>query len=135
MLSNRNSIKRKQTGFLLIEVLVSLLIFSIGLLALIGMQNFSINDTLHGKYRTDASYLANSIVGQMMIDRNNISSYADGGSSTNRSNWDTQVSAALPNGTTSISITGGSTVTVVIGWKNPNETQAHNYTALAQVVF
>jgi len=134
MLANKRYSYKKNQGFLLIEVLVSLLIFSIGLLALIGMQNFAINDSLHGKYRTDASYLANSIVGQMMVDKSNIASYADGGSYSNRTAWDTKVTNSLPNGSSSITISG-STVTIIVRWHNADESLDHNYTAQAQVVF
>ena len=138
MLNSKIQKKTVQGGFLLIEVLVSLLIFSIGLLALIGMQNFSINDTVHGKYRTDASYLANSIIGQMMVDKNNIASYAGGGTSTKRDAWKTQVRSALPNGDATINVDStGIAFTIVITWYNPNEdpNKPHNYTTVAQVAF
>ncbi|MFZ2854259.1 MAG: hypothetical protein WAZ34_09125 [Rhodocyclaceae bacterium] len=125
-------------GFLLIEALISILIFSVGLIGLLGLQAMAINNTLHGKYRTDASYLANSIVGQMMVDQTNVAAYADGASvSANRTAWDAEVAAALPNASTSVTIAGGSAVTVVVSWRNADESvaQQHNYTAIAQVVF
>lgn len=127
-----------ESGFLLIEALISILIFSVGLIGLLGLQAMAINNTLHGKYRTDASYLANSIVGQMMVDRTNVAVYADGTNvSANRTAWNAEVAAALPNASTSITIAGGSTVTVVVSWRNADESesQQHNYTAIAQVVF
>ena len=128
--------KKKVQGFLLIEVLVALLIFSFGLLALLGVQTFAITDAMHGKYRTDASYLANSIIGRMMVDKANIANYASNAAtvSTNKTNWDTEVANSLPNATTSITISG-TAVTVIVSWRNPDESQMHNYTALAQVVF
>jgi type IV pilus assembly protein PilV len=126
--------KSTQGGFLLIEVLVSLLLFSIGLLAMLGMQTYAINDTMHGKYRTDAGYLANSIVGRMMVDKANVASYVNT-SYTARSAWDSEVAAALPNATTSITLLTDGSYTVVIRWKNPNETGFHKYEAQAQVVF
>jgi type IV pilus assembly protein PilV len=125
-------------GFLLIEALISILIFSVGLIGLIGLQAMAINNTLHGKYRTEASYLANSIVGQMMVDQSNVAGYADSSTpSANRAAWDAEVLAALPNAATSVTIVGGTAVTVVVSWRNADETvsQLHNYTALAQVVF
>ncbi len=131
-------VHHREGGFLLIEALVSILIFAFGMLALLGFQSMAINNTVHGKYRTDASYFANSIIGQMMVDRANVANYADSSSmSANRVAWDAEVASALPNGSTSVSITGGSEVTVVVSWRNPDEPtdEFHNYTAIAQVVF
>ena len=126
--------KKSAQGFLLIEVLVSLLIFSFGLLALLGVQTFAITDAMHGKYRTDASYLANSIIGRMMVDQANMANYASnaGTVSANKTAWDTEVTNTLPDATTSITI-NGKAVTVIVSWRNPDESQRHNYTALAQV--
>ena len=124
-----------QGGFLLIEALISILIFSVGVIALVGLQSLSVNNTMHGKYRTEASYLVNSLIGQMMVDQSNVAAYADNTStSPYRLAWNTDVAAALPNGGSSVTI-NGSAVTVVVSWRNPDEVQAHNYTALAQVVF
>ncbi len=127
---------RPQAGFLLIEAMIAILIFSLGIVALMGLQSIAIGDSVHGKYRTDASYFANGIIAQMMADQANVASYDDDISprATRRTEWDTEVAAALPNGTTSIQI-AGSGVTVVVYWHNPNESGNHNYTAVAQVVF
>lgn len=125
-----------QEGSILIEGLVSVLIFSLGVIALIGMQTLSISESLHGKYRTDASYLANEILGEMMLDKNNVASYADaaGSASANRTAWDARVAAQLPNGDTAITMDGAS-VTVVVSWRNPNETASHSHRTIAQVAF
>jgi type IV pilus assembly protein PilV len=134
MLNKAANRRKAEQGFLLIEVLVALLIFSFGLLALLGVQTFAITDAIHGKYRTDASYLANSIIGRMMVDQSNMANYATNAAmvSANKTAWDTEVSNALPNASTSISV-AGTAVTVIVRWRNPDETQQHNYTALAQV--
>lgn len=132
---NESPLPRRQGGFLLIEAMIAILIFSLGIVALMGLQSIAISDSVHGKYRTDASYLANGIVAQMMADRTNMANYADGASpTTRRTEWDAEVAAALPNGSTSITISG-SGVTVVVSWRNPNETDSHNFTTFAQVVF
>lgn len=125
-----------ERGSILIEGLVAILIFSLGVIALIGMQTLSINESLHGKYRTDASYLANEIIGQMLLDKANVSSYADTASSQSpqREAWDDRVTASLPNGSATITM-DGSNVTVVVSWRNSNETSSHSYRSIAQVVF
>ena len=55
----------KQNGSVLIEAMVSVVIFSFGLLALISMQSAAVRSTTDAKYRADASFLANQIIGQM----------------------------------------------------------------------
>lgn len=125
-----------QGGSILIEALIAVLIFSLGVLALIGMQTFTINESMHSKYRTDAGYLANEIVGQMMLDKPNVANYADGASTTSglRTAWDARVAERLPNGTSAITM-NGSAVTIVLTWRNPNESTAHNYRSVSQVIF
>ena len=57
--------KQRQGGSALIEALVAVLVFSFGILALVSMQTAAIKSTADAKYRADASFLANQIVGQM----------------------------------------------------------------------
>jgi len=62
--------KSASQGSVLLEALVGILIFSVGILALIAMQAESVRNTSEAKYRNDASYLANQIIGRMWADRN-----------------------------------------------------------------
>lgn len=125
----------KQAGFLLLEALISILLFSLGIITLMGLQALSIKDAQQSRYRNEASYLANSIIAQMMTDQVNFSGYDDDVmSAPRRLEWDDEVADALPNGSTSIEI-DDTTVTVVVGWQAPEETTSHNHIAIAQVVF
>jgi len=56
-----------QTGSFIIEALVSVLIFAVGLIALMGMSAQAINQIGQTKYRNDASFLAGELIGQMWI--------------------------------------------------------------------
>lgn len=58
----------KQKGVMLLEALISILIFSIGILALVGLQATSISMSSDAKYRSTASMLANQMIGQMWND-------------------------------------------------------------------
>ena len=57
------SSKNRQTGSMLLEALVALLIFSIGILALVGMQGAAIKNVSDAKYRSTAGFLANEMIG------------------------------------------------------------------------
>ncbi|MGD9591937.1 MAG: type IV pilus modification protein PilV [Candidatus Berkiella sp.] len=59
------SLKNKANGFTLLEVLVALMIFSIGLLGLAGLQIFSLRLTGDSLLRTTAAILANDMIDRM----------------------------------------------------------------------
>ncbi len=61
------SSKRKQTGMMLLEAMIAILIFSIGILGVIGLQATSVKLVGDAKYRSDAGQLANDLIGQMWI--------------------------------------------------------------------
>lgn len=61
----------KQSGMALIEAMVAMLVFAVGVLAMIGMQTLAVKTASDAKYRADAAYLANQLIGQMWTaDRN-----------------------------------------------------------------
>jgi type IV pilus assembly protein PilV len=53
---------------MLFEALVSVLIFSIGVLGILGMMAVAIKNNSAAKYRVDACLLANELIGQMWAD-------------------------------------------------------------------
>ena len=116
---------------MLIEALVAILIFTIGVIAVMGMQAVSIEQVSQAKYRTDASYLANQITGKMWTDVPNLSTYATAGS-TGRAAWDAVVASTLPAGSAVI-VVNGTLVTVTINWQQPNETVVRKYVAVANI--
>lgn len=145
-----NSKKGKQSGSAILEALIAILIFSVGILALVGMQAAAIGNVSDAKYRADASFFADQIIGQMWAGRA-VSATASGGSVfgpdpnyactacvTGGGNAQTQlwagasgVSGALPNATASIAVNVASqVVTVTIGWTPPKGT-THKHTAVA----
>jgi type IV pilus assembly protein PilV len=88
-----------QAGVMLIEALIGILIFSIGILALLGMQGAAIKNTTDARYRSEASYLATQIVGQMWIDMDQLDSYKTVGGPAlfpPRDNWVNSVAGILP---------------------------------------
>jgi type IV pilus assembly protein PilV len=89
---------KRQSGVMLIEALVGILIFSIGILALIGMQGAAIKNTTDARYRSEASFLATQIIGHMWVDITNLPKYDKdfGTAYAPRDDWVTNVAAALP---------------------------------------
>ena len=136
----------KQSGVMLLEALIAILIFSLGILAIVGLQAASIKSAGDAKYRSDASLLANQLIGQMWVsDRTTTtlqSSFGTGG--TDYSTWQSSVAAALPGTSTNppsvtfttdnSTATPSSVATITIYWQSPSETTTHQYVTVAQIV-
>src|SRR4051812_36767911 len=90
-----------QSGVMLLEVLVGILIFSVGIVAMLGMQATAMRATVDAKYRTEASFLANEIIGEMWVDRTNLANYQTPSSCPGGKPcaWMTRVQTLLPNAT------------------------------------
>lgn len=121
----RRAMRGAQEGVMLLEALVAILIFSIGVVAVMGMQAVSIEQVTQAKYRMDASYLANQIIGKMWTDQPNLATYASAGS-TGRTAWDATVASTLPSGTGTI-VVNNTLVTVTVNWRMPNESVTRKY--------
>lgn len=113
-----------QNGSVLIESLVALVIFSMGVLALVGLQSAMIKNSSDNRYRAEAQLIAQTHIANMM---------AYGGDAAN---YITQVDkdkikSQLPNGTLTFSALTNTMVTVTVGWQvpggNPHQVNASSY--------
>jgi type IV pilus assembly protein PilV len=64
---NMTSNTRKQGGMFLIEALIAILIFALGILGMIAMGGTAVSAQSDAQYRTEASNLADAIAGQIAI--------------------------------------------------------------------
>src|SRR6266480_1616249 len=90
---------KREHGVMLLEALIAILIFSIGILAVVGLQAVSIKNVTAAKHRTEAAFLANKLLSQMWTDAGNIASYSYPGSGAvpaRLTDWVVQVNAHLP---------------------------------------
>jgi type IV pilus assembly protein PilV len=111
--------KSTQRGVLLIEALVAILIFSVGVLAIVGLQANMLKNTADSKYRSEASYIAQARIGQMWADPANLASYIEA---------NTDISALLPGGKRTVTQPTPGQFTVTVGWTGPNDTPAASAT-------
>lgn len=116
--------RRHAAGVALIEALVGILLFSIGILGLVGMQAAMSRAQSDAKYRADAAYLASEIVGKMWADRSNLGNYvtSPGTACTlaRCTDWVTKVQGTLPSSAASVAVDGGTgIVTVTLNWTPP----------------
>ena len=132
----------KQQGSILLEGLIAILIFSMGVLAIIGLQAASMRTVSDAQYRLEASYLANRLVASIWTaGPTGISNYGlPGGSSPDLALWLADVKNRLPgadNKAPTVLIAGdataGFTATVTVFWQPPSETAPHSHTTVAYI--
>ena len=117
------SIKSEQ-GVVLIEVMIAVLIFSMGILAVAGLQAAMVKNTSDSKYRADASFIAQQSLGKMWADPAHLSVYAIGVE---------DISDVLPKGTREVTLPiAGGEVKVEINWQVPGQ-DAHKYVTYARI--
>ena len=113
-----------QQGVVLLESLIAILIFSFGVLGIVGLQASMVKSTSDAKYRSDAAYIAQQRIGQMWSDPDNLADYVE---------EETDISVLLPGGTRTVEIDASGQYVVTVTWQQPGE-PTHNYTTIASIV-
>jgi type IV pilus assembly protein PilV len=113
----RRNLRRRgaQVGFTLLETLVAIVIFSIGLLGVVALQARTVQLSVDGEDRNRAALLADEVVATM---------WAQGTTSlgtTETTAWSTRVGNSLPGATATVSAPDADgVVTVSISWRPPS---------------
>jgi type IV pilus assembly protein PilV len=68
MMESTMHLRRLQSGAYLLEALIGILVFSFGILGIVGLQAQAIRVTNDAEFRAEAIYLANSLISQMWTD-------------------------------------------------------------------
>jgi type IV pilus assembly protein PilV len=140
--------KRAQRGVMLLEALIAILIFSIGILGLMGLQATAVKQSTDARYRSQAAQLADQLVGQMWSgDRtvanlrtqyNTCGTTACGG----YQGWFNAVNATLPgvsptsNTRPTVSVDNDGVITISVFWRAPTDddtTPPHRYQIETQI--
>lgn len=146
-----------QRGVILLEALVAVLVFSVGVIALLALQASSITMTRDAKLRADASLIANEIIGLMWADKDNLASYqhfgsggaaagavgaaacTPGGAASANARvtaWLARATAALPGTTANrfqIAVQPSNVVTVSVCWRSPADNAMRSFSTTAQI--
>lgn len=113
-----------QKGAILLESLIAMLIFSMGILALVGLQAAMVSNTSDAKYRSVASYLAQQKLGELWADPKHIVATTEPGAL-----------AELPNGQYTIGyVADTGEVSITVTWQAPGDTAIHNVTTNARIM-
>jgi len=122
---------RKQHGALLLEALIGILIFSIGILALVAMQATAISQVTDARYRTEAANLADRFIGGIWATK-----AADIPGST--TTWAADVVGLMPNATGANAptvVVAGNRITVTVYWQAPGAAVPSNHVSIAYLDF
>jgi type IV pilus assembly protein PilV len=139
--------RKSQSGVMLLEALIGILIFSLGVLALVGMQALAVKVATESRERAEASNLASQLIGEMWINRANLANYeytaGSGAVPAELTNWVAQVQAALPNanvylpsvsiGTPTMAGVNGNEVIITIRWQAPGTTGVRQFLMSAYI--
>jgi len=120
--SDRSKPPNTQLGIALLEALIAVLLFSMGMLALAGLQAAMVKNTSDAKYRAEASFVAQQRLGMIWVGTALPAGYAE----------NTDISALLPNGTRTVTVSPERVVTVTVSWQSPGES-AHSYSTNARI--
>lgn len=134
----------RSSGFMMLEALIAILIFSLGVVGMIGLQAVSAKNSTSAKYRSEAVLLVNQLIGKMWASDRTVgtlqASFNTGGTAYNA--WLSSVASTLPgvvaNSATapSVSVNAAGVVSIAVYWVAPGDGAAavpHNITTVTQI--
>ena len=122
--------KKSQSGFSMVEVLVSILVLSFGLLGLAALQAVAMKNSHSAYYRNQATIMAHEILDRIRANPGaanvNVANYnialaaaAPAGvaiANVDLSEWKNHIAASLPVGKGGVAVVNTNQVSVVIQW-------------------
>ncbi len=139
----------EQRGVMLLEVLIAILIFSAGILGIVGLLAQSIRHVNDAEYRSEAIFLANGFISEMWTDDRTAldpsyleNMYGDAGSGDGYLALQEMVlrlpGAGLTGNEPTVEVGAGPSttstqVTVTLYWQLPGEATPHNYSTTAVI--
>lgn len=120
----RVRVRHGEAGIALLEVLIAILVFSFGVLGLVGLQARAINVSVDAADRNRAALLANEIASTMWL--NNSVTVASATLDTWKARVAEPASGGLPNGIGSVTGVSGvaNSAEIKITWKAPSRSSS-----------
>lgn len=129
-----------QRGFTLIEVLVTIVLVSVGLLGFAGMLNKSIVANRQAFMRSQASIFAHDVAERMRLNRQAAVTGAynltlgstpagSGVAGADMVDWNTHLTDSLPASRAGLMVDGNGNVTITIEWDDDNDGVATVFTS------
>jgi type IV pilus assembly protein PilV len=110
---------KTQAGSTLIEVIVALLVITIGLLGLLSMQVYTLKGNQSSYLRSQATILAYELADAMRAQRFEVLDGGfDDGAGGYRANWDARLAVTLGGGAAANVVRNDNTVQITINWND-----------------
>ncbi len=132
----RYIVPASQRGIVLLEALIAIFIFSVGILGIVGLQAAMIKGTSDTKYRIEATNIAEQRASQIWLDQANLANFGE-------VDTDISGSSGLPSGkrttTRGPASCGADPVLVLscfvvkVTWQQPGANDVHNVTIVTHV--
>jgi len=125
-----------QRGIVLLEILIAILIFSIGILGVVGLQASMLRNGTEARYRVEATHVAQQRFATMWLNQDNLATYAE-------KDTDISTETGLPNGrrTTVRAAEDDPTCVrvdtcfrVTVTWRHPGQDETRSLTMVGHVV-
>ena len=143
-----NTMRNRTRGFTLIEVLIALIIMSVGMLGLAGLYVHSMQAGRTSLLRHQAVTLAGDVADRIRANPRAVAAYVAAGANNNCVDggidctpaemaandvllWNQQAAATLPNGAVGIVLNNGvvpPTYQITVSWTEPGETPSYSIT-------
>ena len=107
----------RQRGMMLLEVMIGIVIFAIGVLGMVKMRAVATANSVNLEDRTTAALLANDLIAELWVAKS-VNTPADYGPEATSGTWQNRVNTKLPggHGSMAVSSTNPNLVTVTIQW-------------------
>ena len=132
------NMNKEQSGVVILEALIAIFIFSIGILGLVGALSTSVSNASEAQYRTEAAFFAETLIGELRVanstSRANDYASPSGAAFTPWKDRVTSGDSALPGAVNSANLptvvfsgTGNRNVVVTIKWQPKNSSAMRQY--------
>lgn len=131
----------RQQGSALIEGLLAIVVFSIGLIGMLMLLSAAMIESGNARYRSEASLLASDLVGRMWSGDRSLASLRSRFVDNNSDEflqWQRRVQSALPGALVTanqpvVTISDDRDVTITLGWQLPGERDAHQLVVATRI--
>ena len=130
---------RGEHGVVLLEALIAILVFSIGILGFVALQTVSVKNITEAQFRSEAAIWSDTLLALMRVadPATRSTNFATGG--TGYVAWKNRLTSTSGNGLPGATSTppqvsfSGNQVTITIYWRSLTDTTTHQYVTVAQL--